>query len=46
MQEKYGPTQYRMKEYKSAVQSYQKALTISLNLHCQEHPTTFTIVLD
>ena len=35
-QEKYGLTQYKMKNYKSAVQSCQKAITISLNLYGDE----------
>ena len=40
IQERYGLTQHKMKNYKSAVQSYQKALTISLNLYGDEHPDT------
>ena len=39
-QEKYELTQYKMKNYKSVMQSYQKALTISLNLYGEEHPDT------
>ena len=45
-QEKYGLTEYKMNDYKSVLQSYQKALTISLKLYGEEHSATASIYYD